>query len=182
MRPAEAMRGHPFTMAHGFDEDVAASSGSTSWALGELLVPVDIRVDARADRKREALRLVADLLARKTRTDPGAVLAALLRRERLGPTHVGDGIAMPHGRLAGSFRPAASVLRLHQPVAYGTNEDDGVDVLVAILWPEAGATGFVPTLARTWRLLRSPCVSKAIRRARTPEDLHCVLAGAEDRG
>ena len=182
MRPAELMWGPLPAMARGFDAGVAASSALPSLTLGNLLAPADIRVDVPADRKREALQLVADLLAEKTKAASGAVLAALLRRERLGPTHIGDGIAMPHGRLGGSFRPAASVVRLQRPVEYGTSEGDAVDVLVAILWPEPGVTGFVPMLASTGRLLRSPVARKLIREARTPEDLHRATSLVEDRG
>ncbi|RVA02995.1 PTS sugar transporter subunit IIA, partial [Mesorhizobium sp. M7A.F.Ca.US.001.02.1.1] len=60
-----------------------------------------------------------------------AVLAALLRRERRGPTYIGGGIAMPHGRNDESLLPAAAVLRLRQPVHYATADGDMADILVA---------------------------------------------------
>ncbi|WP_292649299.1 PTS sugar transporter subunit IIA [Mesorhizobium sp.] len=64
-----------------------------------------------ADRKRTALSGMAARLSEKVGRSHGAVLAAFLRRERLRPTAVGDGIGIPHARLDGIAAPAAPSLK-----------------------------------------------------------------------
>ena len=109
------------------------------------------------------------------------MLAAFLRRERLGPTAVGNGIAIPHARLEGISAPAAVLATLKRPVAFGTPDDASVDLLLALLWPEADAKGFVPTLARIWRLLRSGGLSDVLRQSRTPAEAHAWIEAFEER-
>ena len=148
-------------------------------ALSELVASEDILLDMQADRKRTALGDVADRLAHKVGTSQGAVLAALLRRERLGPTFIGDGVAMPHARLEGIAGPAVAVARLRRPIPFGAPDDAAVDLLFAVLWPKAHTKGFVPALARIWRLLRRTELTAGLRRARTAEDAHALIASAE---
>lgn len=179
MRTVEAIDILPRALP-AFDGGVAAEPKSVTWTLDELLSPDDIRLDVRAATKREAIGHLAGLLAGPAGVRSGNVMAALLRRERLGPTYIGGGIAMPHGRVGETFAPAAALLRLRRPVDYGTSEHDEADLLVGITWPDAEPTGFVPTLASAWRLLRTAAVAKALREAKTPTELHLVLAGSGD--
>lgn len=125
---------------------------------------------------------LAELLACPVGASKEDVTAALLRRERLGPTYIGGGMAMPHGHVHKSSGPAAAALRLRRPVDYGTTEDDTADFLVGIAWPTAEAAGFVTALAGIWRLIRKPTVAEAIRKAETPEEIHRALAAAGAAG
>ena len=152
---------------------------SAAMALSELVSFEDILLDMQADRKRTALGGIADRLAHRVGSSQGAVLAALLRRERLGPTVIGDGVAMPHARLEGIASPAVAVARLRRPVPFGTPEDDSIDLLFAVLWPKAHAKGFVPALARIWRLLRRTELAAGLRRARTAGEAHALIASVE---
>lgn len=182
MRTAEAMDILPASLP-AFDGGSAAVPSPISWTLGELLSADDIRLDIEAATKREAIGHLADLLAIPAGARNEDVTAALLRRERLGPTYIGDGFAMPHGRVDGSsLVPAAAVLRLRRPVDYETTEDDAADILVGIAWPRAEAAGFVPSLAGIWRLIRKPTVAEAIKRAETPEEIHGAFALAGEPG
>ena len=148
-------------------------------ALSELVAFEDILLDMQADRKRTALGGIADRLAHRVGSSQGAVLAALLRRERLGPTFIGDGVAMPHARLEGIAGPAVAVARLRRPVPFGSPDDDPVDLLFAVLWPKAHAKGFVPALARIWRLLRRTELAAGLRRARTAGEAHALITSVE---
>lgn len=180
MRIAEAIDIQP-AMVSTSEGVSAASPKPTSWTVGKLLSPNDIRLDVEAATKREAIGHLADLLAGPAGPRREHVMASLLLRERLGSTYVGDGIAMPHGRVSESFAPAAAVLRLRRPVDYETTEYEEANLLVGITWPGAEPTGFVPTLASTWRLLRTAAVAKALREAKTPTELHLVLANSGNR-
>lgn len=180
MRTAEAIQILPSAAHEAFAGGIGRSNKPSSWALGELLSPADILLDVQAATKKEAIGHLSDLLADPAGVRRDNVMAALLRRERLGPTYIGDGFAMPHARVRGSLVPAAAFLRLRQPVDYGTTEDDTADFLVGVTWPEADSAGFVPTLANIWRLLRNATVAKAMREARTAREMHGVFAVARN--
>ncbi len=180
MRTAETIDIRPAALP-AVDGGTAAVPVPMSWTPGELLSADDIRLDVEAATKREAIGRLADLLARRAGASKDHVTAALLRRERLGPTYIGGGMAMPHGRVRQSSDPAAAALRLSRSVDYGTTEDDTVDFLVGVAWPEAVPTGFVPALAEIWRLLRQPAVAAAVARAETPGEVQQALTAAGER-
>ncbi|RUY42181.1 PTS sugar transporter subunit IIA [Mesorhizobium sp. M7A.F.Ca.US.001.04.1.1] len=139
--------------------NAATSAERGTWALGEV---TRTSSSIHPATKREALWPLGSA-RRKGRASREAVLAALLRRERRGPTYIGGGIAMPHGRNDESLLPAAAVLRLRQPVHYATADGDMADILVAVPWPKGVSSGYVPTLAR-------PFVGQRTRHARNAAD------------
>ena len=186
MNAAARVRALPASTRHDFHGPILAVgraphpfNPAAAIALSELVAFEDILLDMQADRKRTALGGIADRLADRVGTSQGAVLAALLRRERLGPTVIGDGVAMPHARLEGIAGPAVAVARLRRPVPFGTPDDAAVDLLFAVLWPKAHTKGFVPALARIWRLLRRTELAAGLRRARAAEEAHALIASAE---
>jgi PTS system nitrogen regulatory IIA component len=141
----------------------------------------DVLIGMRADRKRTALSGIAARLAEKVGISHGAVLAGFLRRERLGPTAVGNGIAIPHARLDGIAAPAALLATLKQPVPFGAPDDDSVDLLLALVWPRSDTQGFVPALRGVWRQLQSPELPHLLRQSRTPAAAHAWIQAFEDR-
>lgn len=163
--------------AHGPAEERPDAS---SHALSDLISAEDILLDMRADRKRAALGGIAKRLAQRVGVSPGTVLRALRQREGLGSTFIGDRVAMPHARIEGADRPAAALTRLRHPISFGNPDDDPVDLLLAVLWPEADAEGFVPVLARIWRLLRRTELAPSLRLAANPEEAHGLIAAFED--
>lgn len=140
----------------------------------------DILLDMQADRKRTVLDGIARRLAQKVGASPGTVLLALQRREGVGSTFIGDRVAVPHARIEGAVRPAAVLARLRRPVPFGTPDDDPVDLLLAVLWPEADAKRFVPALARIWRLLRRTELASSLRLAGNPKEALGLIAAFED--
>ena len=178
MSTAESRQNLAPVMPHAFDAGIPVSTKPTCWALGGLISSADIQVDVEAATERQAIGRLAELLAGPAGASKDHVTTALLRRERLGPTYIGGGMAMPHGRVRQSSGPAAAALRLRRPVDYGTTADDTADFLVGLTWPDAARVGFVPALAGIWRLLRKPTVGEAIRRAITPGEIFRALAGA----
>lgn len=162
---------------------VAASSGDGQaqaiMKLSELVGEQDILLGMQADRKRSALGGIAARLAEKVGASQGAVLAALLRLERLGPTSVGQGVAIPHARLDGISAPAAVIATLQRPVAFGSPDDEPVDLLLALLWPKSETKGFVPSLLHVWRLLRRGALPGLLRRSNTPAALCALIESFE---
>lgn len=141
------------------------------------LSATDVILDLDATTKRAVLqRLAAEAAARLGRSE-AEILEALQARERLGSTALGRGVALPHARLGGAPPPVALFARLKRPVNFEARDEEPVDLVIVVLWPEASPDGFLPALAETCRSLREPQVLRRLRAARAPEEVVTLLAG-----
>lgn len=144
--------------------------------IGELLESRAIAARAGVGSKRQVLSAVADIAARNFGLKAGEVLDALLEREAAGSTGVGHGVAVPHARLPGLTRMRAVFMRLEQPIAFESVDDQPVDLVFALFAPADADTEHLRTLARVSRLLRQGDLRQQLRQARTAESIHALLA------
>jgi len=144
--------------------------------IGDLLEPRAIAPRAGVSGKRQVLSAVADIAARNFGLDADRVLDALLEREAAGSTGVGHGVAVPHARLPGLTRMRGVFMRLDQPTAFESVDDQPVDLVFALFAPLEADTEHLRTLARVSRLLRQGDLRQQLRQARTGEAIHALLA------
>ena len=144
--------------------------------LGGLLPRSAVSARLSVNSKRQALTLAADIAARSAQLPAAVVQAALLEREALGSTGVGDGVALPHGRLAGLDRLRAVFIRLDAPVPFDAVDGQPVDLLCVLLVPaEAPGAEHIQALAKLARLLRQPRLREQIRKAQGADAIHALL-------
>ena len=86
--------------------------------------------------KRNALEEAARMAARRHNIDHAPILRALWRREQIGSTGLGYGIAVPHARIAGLDEPIVLLLRTKRPIVFGAPDHQPVSILFVILVPE----------------------------------------------
>jgi PTS system nitrogen regulatory IIA component len=103
------------------------------------------------------------------------ILERVREREALGTTGFGQGVAIPHARLAGLAAVTIVIVRLATPVAYGALDGDPVDLVVMLLSPEAAGADHLKALARISRALRNPRILAAMRGAETAEALFAAI-------
>jgi PTS system nitrogen regulatory IIA component len=103
------------------------------------------------------------------------VLEALTEREQAGSTGIGHGVAVPHARIEGLDRIRGVFLRVEQPVAFESIDDQPADLIFALLAPPEAGTEHLRALARVSRMLRSPDLRAHLRQAKTPDALHALL-------
>jgi PTS system mannitol-specific IIA component len=147
-----------------------------SHSLAELLDISAIDLDARADSKEDAVRACGEALVRVGAVQPSYV-DAMLERERTISTYVGEGVAIPHGTLAGKdavLRDALCYLRFADPVDW---DGDPVSVCVGIA---AAGEGHVEVLAQLAQVLMDPDQAQALRDATRPEEVLQVLQPTEE--
>ena len=101
--------------------------------------------------------------AKLTGLSEAAIYEALLQRERLGSTGIGEGIAIPHGKLPGLTHIFGLVARLEKPVDFEALDDQQVDVLFLLLAPEGAGADHLKALARVARVLREPGLIERVR-------------------
>jgi PTS system nitrogen regulatory IIA component len=144
-------------------------------ALLEFLSPEAVAPALRVNGKKQALLELSAQAARLTGLDERTIFEALLQRERLGSTGIGDGIAIPHGKLPRLDRLFGFVARLERPIDFEALDGQPVDLLFLLLAPEGAGADHLKALARIARVLRSPGVVERVRMTRDADALYSVL-------
>lgn len=151
------------------------SYAARSMPLLDFLDPQAVLPTLRANSKKHALQELAAQAARLTGLDERVIFEALLQRERLGSTGIGDGIAIPHGKLPGLTRIFGLAARLEKPIDFEALDAQPVDVLFLLLAPEGAGADHLKALARVARVLREPGIVDRVRTTRDKEALYSVL-------
>ena len=142
------------------------------------LVSADDVFEIRERDKAHLLGEMARRAAGRLALDHGTVLQALVKRERLGSTGLGQGVAIPHARLDGVTRPAGFFALLRPAVHFDAIDDRPVDLVVLLLLPDAPPDGSLKPLACVARRLRDPVLADRLRGARGALSLYSLLAGS----
>lgn len=143
--------------------------------IDKLITPASIIANLRASSKKQALQELAKRAAETTGLHERTIFEVLLERERLGTTGVGNGIAIPHGKLAGLDRLYGLFARLETPVDFDAIDEQPVDLIFLLLAPETAGADHLKALARVSRLLRDRTVCEKLRGADRADALYAVL-------
>lgn len=106
------------------------------------------------------------------------LLESLLEREKMGSTGIGNGIAIPHGRLSNTSQVVAVFLTTEQAVSFDAIDNRAVDIFVALFVPDAACKDHLTTLQSIARLLSDKKISKQIRKCDSNEDLFELISHA----
>jgi PTS system nitrogen regulatory IIA component len=134
--------------------------------IGDFLVPQNVMLDVRASDKAELLRQLCSKAAAQAKLDPETVSAAIEKREALGSTGVGNGVALPHARVPGLNAPFALFARLRNTIDFEAIDEEPVDIVLLLLLPETANGDQLNALACVARALRRPEALERIRAAR----------------
>jgi len=149
--------------------------------ISEFLSPDGVLVDVRESDKVHLLERLSTLAATAVELDASDIVREVTKREVLGSTGVGNGVALPHARLHGLAAPFGLLARLSHPVDFDAIDGKPVDIVFLLLLPEAGDTGKGNTLACVARALRQAETLRKIRGAPDPETLFKAVAGTDKR-
>ena len=131
-----------------------------------------VLLDGTLDKPR-LLRDLAERAATALGLDGSKLAAALIRREDLGSTGLGGGIAIPHTRVPGVQRPFSILAILRTPIAFDAIDDQPVDVVFLLVAPDNGDA--LKALAGISRILREPTVLERLRHALSAQAAYDVL-------
>jgi PTS system nitrogen regulatory IIA component len=147
-------------------------------ALLDFLAPAAVMPALRASGKKQALQELSGVAARQTGLDERAIYDVLWQRERLGSTGIGDGVAIPHGKMPKLDRLFGLVARLDRPIDFEALDGQPVDVLFLLLAPEGAGADHLKALARIARVLREAGMTERIRATRGADALYALLTEA----
>lgn len=143
--------------------------------IADLISPAAVIPNLRATSKKQALQDLAKKAAELTGLHERAVFDVLLERERLGTTGVGNGIAIPHGKLASLTKLHGLFARLERPINFESIDEQPVDLIFLLLAPESAGADHLKALARVSRLLRDKGVCEKLRGTDKAEGLFALL-------
>ncbi len=143
--------------------------------LEDLVSPEGVIAHLKVTSKKQALQELSARAAALTGVSERAVFETLLERERLGSTGVGQGIAIPHGKLAQLTKLYGLFARLDTPIDFESVDDQPVDLVFLLLAPETAGADHLKALARISRLLRNAAVVEKLRASDDPAALFAIL-------
>ena len=141
----------------------------------DLLAPTAVLASLKAQGKKQLLQELSEHAARLVNLPERRIFETLIERERLGSTGMGQGIAIPHGRMSGLLRITGLFARLESPVAYDAVDNQPVDLVFMLLAPDNAGADHLKALARVSRLLRNQATCEKLRAASAPEVLYSLL-------
>lgn len=146
--------------------------------LADLLAPNAVFPMLRASSKKQVLQELAQHAAQLAERDQREIFETLLQRERLGSTGVGNGIAIPHGKLPNLGKLFGLFARLEKPIDFESLDGEPVDLVFLLLAPEAAGADHLKALARVARMLRDPDVVEKLRASRDQTLMYNLLTAS----
>lgn len=147
--------------------------------LSDLIKPEGVLPSLKAKSKKHVLQELSAAAADLTGLPERDIFDTLLQRERLGSTGVGQGIAIPHGKLAELDGIIGLFASLDQPIDFEAVDGEPVDIVFLLLAPESAGADHLKALARISRFLREPSSVEALRAARTTDAVYAILTEPE---
>jgi nitrogen PTS system EIIA component len=141
------------------------------------VVALDAIIPAlKVNGKKQALQELAARAAQISGLSEKTIFETLMQREKLGSTGVGNGVAIPHGKLPKLAKLFGLFARLERPVDFESLDGQPVSLIFLLLAPEGAGADHLKALARVARVLRDPDTARKLRESRDAEAIYAVLA------
>jgi PTS system nitrogen regulatory IIA component len=144
--------------------------------INNLVSPESVLSNLRVTGKKQALQELARRAANISGQPERGVFDVLMERERLGTTGVGNGIAIPHGKVAKIDRLYGVFARLESPIDFQSIDDQPVDLIFLLLAPESAGADHLKALAKISRLLRDTTTCDKLRGTNTVDGIYAILS------
>src|SRR6202163_4739513 len=146
-----------------------------SMKISDLLSPADVMIDVRTSNKKLLLQEFAAKAAASLGLPVEQVAPYLLKREDLGSTGMGRGVAIPHARLPDLQRPYGLLAKLKEPIEFDAIDGQAVDIVFVLLLPAVAENGQIGALAQVARTLRPEENLARLRAARNTSELYSAI-------
>ena len=133
-------------------------------------------VNFEASSKKNVLDKLSKLAEKYTKINSRILLEALTKREKLGSTAVGNGIAIPHANCPDIDKPKVFVALLSNSLDFNANDDQPVDIIFLLLAPDKSRSEHLQALALVSRLLRNKELTTKLRGCKNTESAFAVIS------
>jgi len=149
--------------------------------LSEIIEPEGIISELKAGDKKGVLEELAEAISNcEPAVDQTALVKVLLERERLGSTGIGDGVAIPHGKLSVLTTPKISFGRSKKGLDFDSMDDQPTHLFFLLVAPENSANTHLKALAKIAKVLRNTAFRKKLMDASSREDLYQVIIQTDE--
>ena len=146
----------------------------------ELLDPNSVEAAIKSVSKDDVLAEMTDVLLRSVKgLDRDKVLAVLQEREQLGSTGIGEGVAIPHGKLKNIDQLVLAFGRSKQGVDFDSMDGKAAHLFFLLLAPEDSISVHLKTLARISKLLKDQSVREQLMNAITADEIYQIIRSKE---
>ncbi len=144
--------------------------------IRDLITKEYIIDDLKSKTKREVLVELAEVFKRgNIAADYDSMVEVLLEREKLGSTGIGDGIAIPHGKLAGLEHLIISFGRSREGIGFDSLDGNPVHIFFLLMAPENSAGQHLKALAKISRMLKDRDFRNELTEAESPEEMYNLI-------
>ena len=144
--------------------------------IKDMLSDKSFLVNFEASSKKNVLDKLSKLAEKDIKIDAKIVLEALTKREKLGSTAVGNGIAIPHANCPDIDKPKVFVALLSNSLDFNANDDQPVDIIFLLLAPDNSGSEHLQALALVSRLLRNKELTTKLRGCKNTESAFAVIS------
>jgi PTS system nitrogen regulatory IIA component len=140
-------------------------------------------IPALVSREKDAAleELAAELAAKYDHLDSQKVLGVLRERERISSTAIGDGVAIPHGKLSGLDKIYGVFARSEPGVNFNSLDGEPTHLFFVLIAPENAAADHLKALARISRLLKDPAFRQRLMSGKNQQDLFRLIREEDDK-
>ena len=152
-----------------------SSPASSAQVIARLLPPTNVLLDVELASKRRVFDEAGLLFQNQQGIARASVFDSLFARERLGSTGLGQGVAIPHGRIAKLTAPVGAFLRLKEAIPFEAPDAKAVKLLFFVLVPEKATDIHLQILAALAEMFAEPALRDALTSLPTAEQVHHAL-------
>ncbi|MGV6840150.1 MAG: PTS sugar transporter subunit IIA [Planktomarina sp.] len=146
--------------------------------LTQIIQPSAVKFLHGVSSKKRLFQSISEIAAPLCAAKQDVIVQALMERENLGPTGVGNGVALPHARLEDATSVFGCFIRLEKAIDYSSVDRQPVDLVFALFAPEDAGVQHLKALAAVSRTLRNPEICEKLRSNVDPATLYEILAGS----
>ena len=144
--------------------------------LQDILLPDCTSCAISGSSKKRILDQICTIASNKiVEHSPYELLESLVSREKLGSTGIGNGIAIPHGRLANAKSVVAVVVTTETPINFDAIDNKPVDIFIALFVPEDACKEHLTTLQSIAKLFGDKQIAKQVRKCQSDEELFNLI-------
>ncbi len=150
--------------------------------VSKLLPPSNIIIDLEASSKKRVFEQAGLLFENNQGVARALVFDSLFAREKLGSTGLGQGIAIPHGRIKGLREAIGAFIRLSTPVQFDAPDGRPVSLLFVLLVPEQATEHHLQILSELAQMFSDKVFRETLMKAPDATAIHSSFAGWEPHG
>jgi PTS system nitrogen regulatory IIA component len=147
--------------------------------ISRLLPASNVLLDLPASSKKRAFEQAGLLFENNQGVARAKVFDSLFARERLGSTGLGQGVAIPHGRIKGLKEAVAAFVRVAEPIPFDAPDGQPVSVMIFLLVPEQASQAHLDVLSELAQMLSDKAFRQSLLDAPSPEAVHAALTAWE---